>query len=403
MAAPKLDDSPFRSTPKSAIPPWIHDRNPFFTLSGIFMLAGCFLVNHATHDPEVVPLKPLIITIGLFNIYNVIAAALAVWFIQKRNLQRDACALLAVPVLLAGDAALLYTELMLQHRGYGWAFAILGFGVALSLTLGVTRSLGGRPSRAVLGSITTLLLAIYILPAFLAWSAEGRWLTAWTTYALSWLAAGGVVWAWCIEWKLRVGRFCGEREHTRFVYAFMRWLPRVLAVLFVLHVASTFRLFLTPLTLPHLAPLALAIGVLTVLRGGPNRLAHSLAWALVAVVLSWPAVLVNQGIQAGQPTWPQWLPIDGIEVTPWRIMLLAAGVLIGAQTRYGRGLAAPAWALAFVWFGFMGSTPRQSWLALDNLRPDSTLQWGYWGIAAAFICLGLGLRSVIWPRVDTET
>jgi len=91
----------------------VADHNPFFLISGLLMLVGCFTINGAAHgDPSAIwPIAGLIL---LFNLYEALVVGLAVYLSGPRRLYRDAACLILLEALLLCDVSLAYSELMMK-------------------------------------------------------------------------------------------------------------------------------------------------------------------------------------------------------------------------------------------------------------------------------------------------
>src|SRR5262249_16844828 len=67
----------------------IVDHNPFFLLSGVCMLAGCFLISGAVHDNSNRVAK-LLLLLGVLNVYEAAVTGLGLLLARKRGLVSDA-------------------------------------------------------------------------------------------------------------------------------------------------------------------------------------------------------------------------------------------------------------------------------------------------------------------------
>ena len=96
-------------TPFMAIAKHIADHNPFYLLSGVFMLVGCYLLNSAVHaQPD--NFSGLLLLLFVINGYEAMLIGLAIYLSHTRALTRDCRQLTVLALLLAVDATCLYSE-----------------------------------------------------------------------------------------------------------------------------------------------------------------------------------------------------------------------------------------------------------------------------------------------------
>gem|GEM_PF-4725960 len=380
-------DIPGQTSPSkiSPIPKWIHDRNPFFLLSGPLMLAGCFTVTKAVHEADEVPLVPLLATIGLFHLYNALCLILALYYAKKRRLRRDAAVLLGVPLLLMGDGCLLHTELQMADPALGawvsllaviWVMAWLGI---LFQGLGVHFA---WPSWTAIG---LGVAACFGLPQLAYQIAGERPLGPAEGYGLVWLATA-------IAFGLLLARRHDIRcESSLFTFAknTATGVRLALAGLVLLHTASVFHVFLSTVALAYFAPPLLAIAVLIAMRF-PISLKRQIAivWlGCIAAALSTPVTLQASHGTADDLT----IIIANITATPFRGSLLLVALMLAATWRPRLGLLGIAAPTSLAAIAFCGPTPLEAWQTSRNSIPNSAMGWGVSIVGLSFVCLALGV------------
>ncbi len=368
------------------------DHNPCYMLSGLFMLAGCYMISSVTHEhPD--PLAELIALLGVFNLYEFLVIALACW-VLRLGLVRDAGTLLIMEVLLIADVTMLLNEAWTSRIPLGAAVNGAGLTLAIIKMRIIARYSGLRlPRHAwVLGTIN--LTALLGVPGLLAWLKSHDLLTAGWLYGAWWLTASLI--AITVTAARGIGATRSDERHRRVagvLYVCLLALPvaSLIGHLMAAHYAYDLRYHLA-----HLGPLMWTLGAIWIARSPrcaprPRQVILNGACAL-AIAFSWhvPETLTTM---AGDPGF--W-PISSLRVT---LLMTTALFVYGAWTS---GTAIPA-GTAILVFGLAvcGHTPdsiRRSlattWdrcLTLGRwFLPDTIAGWGVSCIVTAFCLLGAG-------------
>lgn len=386
---------------------WLVDHNPCYLVSGVCLLLGCFLINAAVHDrPD--EILPVLLLIGVVNLYELLIIGLGLMLYRVRRLRRDAVFLLVLEVVLLVDAALLYNELFIMDATIGAIVCGLAVLAAVSKAVWVLHGLRARLSTLASIVLGADLLVIFFLPGVLRTLKYHDAMSGGVFFALWWGA--GVLLA---------------------LHALPRWwtdrMPRALAAAVVVlpmlavigRLAASQYVYDRPYFGAYLAPLLLGAGVLWSLRFGAREkpTVHRrgvLAFAAAALA----ACVVSPG-----PSYEL-----GVMVSSLRITLLIAAIMLGeAWWRLG-GSALLVNAVAFVLLGTAGDSPRAmrgniAWLwnriddvltepaaatreqasswwtvlrdALSMVAPRGMLEWGAVAVALAFVLLAAG-AAVSW-------
>ncbi len=408
---PTLRDAFFRRPTWRA---WINDHNPFHLLSGLCMLAGCFLIAYATHQDRE-PLIKLTALLVVLNVYEALVITLGLYLWRKKGMMRDAGYLLVLEVLLIVDLAFLYQECVTHSLPVGAVLASVATPLAV-IKLAVVGRVGRLGiTRAGWWLIAASIVAAVWLPVAFRYCAPGGILSEWILY---------VGW-WCVAALLaglagpRLWRRVRPAEDENvplqpgmsrpFARMWARVLRRVLRVAFfagpaasmVLHLVSGHFVFDVPLTLPFVAPLALSFAW-WFFRW--SRIAVSKGWAVCVLVCSSLLALAmsmpfTDGLitDVGTPSFPIW-------ITPLRITLIGAAALMLAAFASRRGYWLPTWSVIWLTAAAAGHDLPTIWKNAHAAMPKNVLQWGVTAVVAAFALLGLGTYISLRPRNDaTET
>ncbi len=377
------------------------DHNPFYLLSGVCMLFGCFAINKAVHDQSE-GLARLVLLIGVFNVYEWLVIGLGLG-LARRGLLRDAGYLLGIEALLLVDLTFLYNECITEHLVVGAAVSSAALVLTVIKVAVIVRGLGLRLGRSGWLLIVLDFAVLFALPGLLRELESRDLLTPMHQYGVWWscgllLAMHGMMGRWPADAS---GMPVRLQPLAR-----IRWALAVLPpVAVIIHALAAHYVYGLPLHLVHLTPIV--FGFAAVWAGLfefalPARLNRRIAVLLsvTGIMLSWrfPAELM------AELTWP-----GELTITPFRLALIGAAML-----------HAPLWWrlgsrwLAAVGFGYgvvalVGHSPAQiGWIVRycgrmlielwQWLIPTALIQWGAWAVAAAFGLLGIGALLSLGAR-----
>ena len=376
------------------------DHNPFYLLSGVCLLLGCFLVSSAVGEEREWAAGLLLGLLATTWAYELIALGLGIYLVRRLGLTRDGAYLLAVALVLFVDGALLYNELMMLAPRLASGVAIAAL-VLAAVKLGVLVRLLGVPLNARAWVLVGVSLGVLLsLPGAVRTLAQAEMLSAAWLYGAWWLA-GALVALHGLE---RLRRDVGE------VSAVARFLRGAVLVLpwgsVVGHLLALHYVFEQALLLDHVGPmlLGLMVYVCAQMRGpGQGRAVVAAILGLWAVIVSLPAAAELDFTLVWAGDWP---------VTSLRLMLIAAGLAwlaVAAAQRRGWWLTGLS-LLVFVLAG-AGHTRQAIREGLVNwwhkgvehargLLPETQMQWGLTVLVLAFVFLAVGLAvSVVGARL----
>ncbi len=384
----------------------IADHNPFFLVSGVLMLAGCFMINGSAHDdPDVV--WPVVGLVGVFNIYEFLIIALAIYLANKKRFYRDAGFLLLLEVLLLCDVSLAYNELILKNLPIALVVCSMAVAMAGMKLLMIERGLQLRTTKAGAAMLTLLIVLLFLLPTMFRELIRHEWIQEWHYYLVWWLIGAlpmGMVWTqpW-FRGRRKLGR-CSPDRLRHWVVGLLFVLPYVSLLL---HMRTAYYVDDRPFYYYNLAPVVLGLaGVWLYLRAG--------AWSLQRVVsLGYCAAALAVGLSLSSPremTMPLIAP-EGLVLSPLRVVLVMSAALLGyAWWRKSAWSCVPGAVVLLMLAGLgsdvqaMGKSIRSLGQRVrgvgSDLIPDTMLGWGVLAVIGSFIFLLIGAWTSLGRRTQ---
>lgn len=378
---------------------WLHrlaDHNPFYLLSGVCLLLGCFLISSALGTEREWVVGLLLGLLATVWLYELIVLGLGIYLARSLGLRRDAIYLLALASVLLVDGTLIYNELMMLAPRIGAAVGVVAFVLAVVKVGVLARLLGMSLSARAWALLCVSLAVLLILPGVVRSLGQNELLSSGWMYGGWWIIAALLA-AHAIE-ALRKGAAGRDAKGDPAVQRFVRRALLVLPWVSVIgHMLALHYVFEQPLLADHLGPLLLGAMVYLLGQMGPEAGRHGRAvvaalLGLGAIALSLPAAGELQWTMPAAGDWP---------VGSLRVMLVVTGVawLVAAVMVRGWWLTALS-ALAFVlaWAGHTTAAIRErvgTWgeWSVDtgrNLLPETQLQWGLAILVLAFVLLAVG-------------
>lgn len=352
-------------------------HNPFYLLSALLMLGGCYTLS------QTLSLRPgsfgkLLVLLATLNLYEVLVIGLALVLV-RRGLERDPRILLLVEAVFLLDGTFLSGEAFAADRWIGSVVsaAILALALAkvfvVSGMLGFTRDAGFR-------FLLVELALLFALPGIFSFAA-GAGLVSRTAlifpYSTWWIAAGLIVWqaSWArhappsdeprgaIEASLRTG----------FAY-----LPHVSIALHLIGVSWVHHV---SFQVTYLAPLIVALTAARMLVEFPGL---PLDWRppILAMFLS---LFAEDGMVPGS--------LMGIRLAPLHVVVAASGVAYLLGFRLHR-LRSFAWGAALCLGGPILALSARAFQTLFSVigdwMPRTGEHWGVLAIVLAFLLLAAG-------------
>ena len=374
---------------RAAIVSFFVHHNPFYLISALCMLSGCYALNSGL-APRTGDLGKLLGLVGILNAYEAMLIALGLYLIRRRGIVRDGRTLLLLEAPFLVDLAFLNAEVGSVSVRLGLLLNSIVLMLALVKTAAVMHALWGQVPRRMFGFIAIELAVLFLLPtAFTRFEHHGD-VTPVQFYGAWW-----IVGALLIVYELQ-SRFLGDRQEP--VEGGVRlFIGRLYIVLplasLMLHLSLLHWVYRVPFLRGDLSPVL--IGFAFVL-GRSGRHARS-EIRLLRIVL--PAAAVVLALEAS--------PNIDLNLIP-RISLTAVTLTCAAAyicyvysfffkfaTRMLVGAAGVIFVAAF------GPSMDQisysvDWACqrigdvVDWLGRRTSIEWGLAAMAGAFAFLGLG-------------
>ena len=403
-----LSQQPTVDLPPEPSPPcwrWVIDRNPpMFLISGVFMLAGCFLVSRHIHaiDPDAVS-KGLVVRllIGLLlvlNLYELLVIVLGLVLAKTRTLVRDTRHLLGLAMLLLADAAFVYTETAMLDLHAGIAIVSVATLLAWFKAGLIARSLRLNPSPAAVAVTMIALAAMYALPVTTRALADDGYLLP-PQAMLVWGGLGAVLalYALPLRWvRLGVAYSADHRQLQRLVTGGLIALP---VISLIGHAAAALWVHESAFEPAMLAPILLGLAAVLLRHhqalGGARPTAQ--AATLVAASAAIASLLPGEGLIAESKdyTWLAFSPMRGV-------LMLVPILLLWGWWISGKRLGGLINAILPACAAALGHTPKAIIIHIGWVNDRTTmLSWGLIAIGLAFTSLLVG-AALSWRRRALE-
>lgn len=368
---------------RSAAVRFIVNRNPFYVLSAMCMLAGLFILNDSLHYSPIPPAK-LITLIATLNVYEWFIIGLSV-LLLRRGVLRDGRLILLIEAFFLADVAFLNAELFTASPSLAWPISLVLLGLACAKLFVILRALKLRDTRLVLFCSLALILLLFAIPGVLFEYANrhGGQVPAPMLYAIWWIVGLLPALAVCLPGSQRLFAV-GSRLGVMRAFILIPYLS------LIAHVAVSHWVYKTSFYSEDLTPILLGLAVFAARYDRHEftrtlRLRAHIMLPIAAVVFS-----LSQ-----EPFFT--VHFLGHVWTPMRIAF--AGAILtymdGAIVFQRYLLAIPAAAcLVLV---VLGSSPRsiadnasQTGTLLGKFLPTTNTQWGILSLAASFLLLAVG-------------
>ncbi|HEX5244005.1 MAG TPA: hypothetical protein VFW23_12140 [Tepidisphaeraceae bacterium] len=359
-------------------------KNPFYLLSALSMIAGCFAIN-SDLSPHAGELGKLLYLLAILNGYEAIVIALGLYLIKKRKIIRDGRTLLLIEAPFLVDLIFLNAEAGSVAFHIGIVLNFLALFLALLKAGIVLRVLNGRISRADSAFIAAELATLFMLPSAFKWLEHHGAITA-THFYLAWWVVGLLL----ISYEV-LGRCFGRGDTLKpGVGRTIRHLYVALPIVsLIAHLGMLHWVYGVGFVEADLSPIFLGAAV-AAHRIVPTAIAPRVMALVMAALLS-----ANQPELFAIHLTGKWILTPGLLMT-------ATGYLAFVYTLRLRH------ALCFLSAGFLivmliWSAPMMLQLALicrDGIRkgltmmqqalPKTSFQWGMTALTGAFAFLALG-------------
>ncbi len=376
----------------------LHARNPFYLLSAVCMLTGCYALSRAI-GLQPGHWEPLVTLIGVLQFYEFVLLGLAVFLLRRGMMPRDSRMAFLIGLLFVVDATYLNTELATASPWVApWvALAHLAFLVPKLVIL--RDGLGLTSLRTLALTVAQIGFLVYIPGTFSAVHfmdskvhalGLGRQMLPLVVYGLWWLVG-----------LLPVLYLWADRDSEHGDDPFAHPISRASLLLpfasILLHLFTLHWLYNLPVHGSYLTPLYLGIA---------TNIAYTFAkdsdrWR---TLLQWGAPLVAVLFSRVYPETLVFTLGDAFVVSPVRLALIG----VAATFAVHRSLASQpsfAWAsvvaLSLTVSGHSFAAMRLRWI---NVIPENSAELGVAALVAAFALLALALAVRLWStRVNPLT
>ncbi len=372
------------------------DRNPFYLISGVLMLAGCYAISVQTHG-QVDALPPLLWLVAITWVYHAIVLGLAAWLGvgQGAEARRDATHLMVIWLLLSVDAALLYHEVLTRSPGWGYPMTAVAVALAVAGLVVAARRLRIGLTLPAWGMVLLNLLLVYAVSTFYRRWGDAGFLPDLTEFRAAWLLG---LW---LSLHAIVRRWRKPDAQWRVFTDLLIGLP-VIAVIAHVYVGNytysgcaseTFAVH-------HLAPLLL--GSAAILVGMGNTPETRRTRQVYAIVMGSLAVLIATVADPPPLWWPAMGPMDiyagVLALTGMAALLLWLWILHREVVALVLGYALALLAFLLHSPPVVRRTGDQIVTTGMKLAPDDGVAWGTLAVIGAFVMLGLGVGMSLWQR-----
>ena len=156
--------------------PWelFLDHNPFYLLSVLSMLFGCYAINNSL---QVTPgdWGKLLLLLGILNLYEFLLIGLGMYLLPRKGVERDGRILLLLETLFLVDATFLNAETVMTSPTTGALINLLLLGLAVVKVGVILRAMRLRMAGWRFGFLALQLAILWAMPfAFLKMGPDGE-------------------------------------------------------------------------------------------------------------------------------------------------------------------------------------------------------------------------------------
>lgn len=379
-----------RPSLRSALLAFLVHHNPFYLLSALSMLAGCYALNIglAARTGE---LQKLLLLLSVLNGYEAVLIALAIYLIRRRNIQRDGRTLLLLEAPFLVDLAFINAEVGSNSVRIGCLFNLIVLSLAVLKMAVVLRALWGRLPIRLMASIVLELAVLFLLSsAFTRFEHRQHGDVTPVQFYAAWWVVGALLIAYELQARFLGPDNSSETAIQRFVRRLYLTLPMASIIL---HLWLLHWVYRVPFVSGDLAPVL--IGAAFVI--GRSRHAEHKDLRCLRALLPVAAVVLTVEHS------PQWMISvqDRFELTPTLLLLGVAYVTYVYCFFIARAIKLLGGAAAAILLLLFGPSLDQL-MAIANwagqrlaagwrwLVARTALEWGLAAMLSAFGFLALG-------------
>jgi len=386
---------------RAALLAFLVHHNPFYLLSALFMVAGCYALNSGL-APRTGDLGKLLALFATLNFYELVVIALGLYLVRRRGIVRDGRTLLLIEAPFLVDLAFLNAEAGAVSTTVGLLLGSAALLLALMKAGAVLRVLWGRIPLRVFSVIAMELFALFLLPTAFSYFEHQGDATQGQFYAAWWLAGALLAMYEIQEWLL--GPEAGSADVGLRVLVRRLYMTLPIASLIV-HLLMLHWVYRVQFVLGDLSPLliggAFALG----------RSSHRFRRDLKLLRALMPALAVMLAVRF--PPAVHARLADRLEFTPVVATVAAAYAAYVYCFFLSRVLPLAIAGAAAGFLAVFGPTVAQIWAAtlwiesraaqlLMRLMPRTAVEWGLTAMASAFAFLALGAAVSLKKQPSAE-
>lgn len=374
-------------------------HNPFFLLSALCMLLGCYAINSGL-APRTGDLPKLLALIGTLNLYEATLIALGLYLV-RRGIIRDGRTLLLLEAPFLVDLAFLNADAGSVSVAGGLLLNLCVLALATAKVAIIFRTLWGRIDRPLFALIFLELAVLFLMPSALARLEHDNGLTAGHFY-VAWWIVGVLLALYGLRGRIPTAGVLATPDPLRMImrrlYAL---LPLASAIMHLWMQHWVYRVDFTPGNLsPLLVGLAFALNALGK-RSDLRRLQIVLPLVALSLAMHFPPEMNWRILQVRMT--PAFITGAAAYVAyvfcffpRLSIPLLGGGAAVTAIALFGPTFQQMCFAVASAW-------GRSAW-AIKRLLPQTAMQWGLAAVASGFgfLLVGAGISLKKAPTTQAD-
>ena len=384
---------------------FLSHHNPFYLISALCMIAGCYALNSAL-ELRAGQIHRLLILIATLNAYEVLLVLLGIYLIRRRGMQRDGTTLLLLELVFLADLTFLNAELATSSWPAGTWLNLGLFVLALAKVAAILRALAPRFPARLFCTVAAMLAGLFLVPCLLKAMEHGGWVWAGHFYS-AWVLVGAL--PALHELQRYLWPMSQADQSTQLRPPIARLYVAVPFVSLLAHMAMIHWVYRAPFYGADLSPVLLGLALASASLQPSARISKS-DLQLLRAALPAVALLLSR---AYPPQWVLSVPGSRLTLTPFTCTAAAAYAIyiylfFRPHARYwlGAGCAlfvasifapTPSQIAAFAGRAFTWVTDQ-----LSKLVPKTAIQWGVTAVVAAFAFLSIGAVLSLSRKTSIE-
>jgi hypothetical protein len=376
-----------RPTLRAALVSFLVHHNPFYLLSALSMVAGCYAINSGL-SPRTGELPKLLTLLGILNGYEAIVIALGLFLIRRRGILRDGRTLLLIEAPFLVDLTFINAEAGSVSFESGAILNLIVLTLAIIKVAVVLRLLNGHWPRRVIAFIAAELAVLFMMPTALKRFDRAGAVTEVHFYAC-WWAVGLLLMAYEMQGRLWPETRRADSIEPPVAVTIRRLYTTLPLLSLIVHLGMLHWVYRVDFVLADAAPVLLGVTV-ALGRLAPRRVGLRIALPIVALLLTGNEPAGFQGTLAGGVRITPLLLTGGMAYLtyvycfflPRALLLITAGAVVALTVAFGPTVDQILNVVSLCW--------RQAAGWANNLLPKTAMQWGLVAVGGSFGFLALG-------------